>query len=133
MLQVQTIAASYSCKVSVFDKCHIYGQVLRIILFQGTPIVSSVRQSEKGGISPVAFGVTLAFLLVVIVTCLVVIVIQHKRIPKESSLTSWFLVKIGTILALCKNLYRYSRDRLRKFIFLLYSCAYFNINYRNFF
>lgn len=42
-----------------------------------------------------AFGVTLAFLLVVIVTCLVVIVIQHKRIPKESSLTSWFLVKIG--------------------------------------
>lgn len=65
---------------------------IRII---GTPIVSSVRQSEKGGISPVAFGVTLAFLLVVIVTCLVVIVIQHKRIPKESSLTSWFLVKIG--------------------------------------
>lgn len=65
------------------------------IRITGTPTVSSVSQSEKVGIPPVGFGVTLAFLLIVIVSCLVIVVIQHKRIPKESSLTSWFLVKIG--------------------------------------
>ncbi|XP_056010039.1 uncharacterized protein LOC130051685 [Ostrea edulis] len=60
-----------------------------------TDIVNYSEESKNIGISPAAFGATLTILLVVIVTCTALVVIQHRRIPKESSLLSWFLVKIG--------------------------------------
>lgn len=65
------------------------------IMIADVETVSSARQPDNVGISPVAFGVTLAFLLLALVSCIVIIVIQHRRIPKQSSLISWFLVKIG--------------------------------------
>jgi hypothetical protein len=61
-----------------------------------TETVSYSEESESTGISYAAFGATLVILLVIVVVCGVVIVIQHRRIPKELSLLSWFLVKIGS-------------------------------------
>ncbi|XP_062610443.1 MAM domain-containing glycosylphosphatidylinositol anchor protein 1-like, partial [Saccostrea cucullata] len=53
------------------------------------------KESGSKGISPAAFGATLTILLIALISCTIIIIIQHRRIPKESSLITWFLVKIG--------------------------------------
>ncbi|XP_062615314.1 vascular cell adhesion protein 1-like [Saccostrea cucullata] len=53
------------------------------------------NQFQSEGISLTVFGATLASLIVALLFCTVIIVIQHRRIPKESSLITRFFVKLG--------------------------------------
>ncbi|XP_078327287.1 uncharacterized protein LOC111123183 isoform X1 [Crassostrea virginica] len=58
---------------------------------------------ECNGISPGAIWATLSILLFALALCLVVIFVQHRRIPKESSLKTWFLLKIGKKSKSCSS------------------------------
>ncbi|XP_061184407.1 uncharacterized protein LOC133192412 [Saccostrea echinata] len=74
---------SSSCYIKIIDPTH-------------TVTVLS-KESRSEGISPAAFGATLTILLIALFFCTIIIVIQHRRIPKESSLITWVLVKLGRV------------------------------------
>lgn len=65
------------------------------LVYLGTPQLDT--GSNYGGVSPAAFAVTLTLLLIALAVCSVVIFVQHRRIPKEKSLKTWFIKKIGKL------------------------------------
>lgn len=65
------------------------------LVYLGTPQLDT--GSNYRGVSPAAFAVTLTLLLIALAVCSVVIFVQHRRIPKEKSLKTWFIKKIGKL------------------------------------